>query len=386
MKSEKVERRALTDADKVRMARLRFGADNNGRFRSIDEVAALEGRNVAVVSRAITSAFQEGLVAIQATEAPRALRLPDLERRLRERFSQLRGAIVLDPGVTDSGSDLAEGDRQHRQLGMAMADLLATGPLFRDEDVIGLGSGRAVFYTVDALARNFPLPVKDVTIGSLTGSVYARDHSGALKLIYDADNHTASLASCFRSKVNLELISHPIAFRTEELDKVRKRTWLDDAKWKLLRPTHALLGVGVLAEGHRLFQELRAEDKNSWLAPIMGPVADLVDLSTEISLTVSDYLPVMDFCNRFFFVEPPAGVTIPPKLGSGIHRKIRELNQHLLTISEEQLRSIETLILVAGGRRKAPAIGQLLLDGGAKAYKIRYLCTDRDVATAILAM
>lgn len=74
----------------------------------------------------------------------------------------------MEPRNDDRGQDASWDDGVHRILGEATARLLSTGPLFRDGDVIGLGSGRGVYYTVDALTRLPALRVSDVTLVSLT--------------------------------------------------------------------------------------------------------------------------------------------------------------------------------------------------------------------------
>jgi DNA-binding transcriptional regulator LsrR (DeoR family) len=53
----------------------------------------------------------------------------------------------------------------------------------------------------------------------------------------------------------------------------------------------------------------------------------------------------------------------------------------LLTVTTAQLREVKTIILVAGGRRKAMAIHHLLAK---EELNIRYLCTDEETAKTLI--
>ena len=378
------KRKPITPEDKIRMTLLRFELDGQGRLQSVEDVAGRVGRNVAVVSRAIASAFAERLVEVRRVEADSVVRLPALEERIKQRYRELCGVVVVREVPMEGEDPRSRNDRIHRNLGWAMGELIATGTLFRDKDRIGLGSGRGVFYTVEALVRKLPLSVGDVTIGSLTGSVYARDHSGQLNHMLDADNHTAHLAGCFSGRAQLRLISHPIAFKTPSaLKEVQRLTWLGE--WdERSRPTHALMGVGALIPGHRLHEEARSSDKNEWLSPIAEFVEPLVDICDSIRSRFPRYCPVMDLCNRFFFVEPPPDVQIDGGTRDDIGRLLAGLNERLLTVTPEQLAEIESIILVAGGENKDLIVKNLLRNRSRYHYRVRYLCTDSLTASALL--
>ena len=91
--------------------------------------------------------------------------------------------------------------------------------LFRSGDAIGLGSGRGVFTTVDALA-NFPrLRVPGVTLLSLTGDVYPRHHSRDPNLCLDADTHVNLLGRCFAQDVTLHFLSSYICYDEQSTSK-----------------------------------------------------------------------------------------------------------------------------------------------------------------------
>lgn len=75
-------------------------------------------------------------------------RVEYLEQKLQEAFNLL-GAIVIDAEKagrqltgTATHNEPTPGDIIHAKLGDAMAELIATGAVFRDSDCIGLGSGR----------------------------------------------------------------------------------------------------------------------------------------------------------------------------------------------------------------------------------------------------
>jgi DNA-binding transcriptional regulator LsrR (DeoR family) len=367
------------------MALSRYTLDSSGHFPSIARIAEVEKRAPAVVSRAIASALKEGLVQMRPAEEREPVRDNRLEDALKQKHRQLRGVVVIDDSSWVTENIRVRSDRLHRALGRGMADLISLGTLFRDRDRLGVGSGRGVYYTIEALSGKMPLPVEDVSVASLTGSVYAHDHSGELNQMLDADNHTARFAGCFRMKARLELISHPIAFKdAEALRPVSQLTWLNAAEWDQQRPTHALMGVGALCPGHRLHEEVHAQIKNQWLTPVAEYVEPLVMLSDAINARNPHYWPVMDLCNRFFFVEPPNGVALAAREGAKIVTLLEQLNERLLTVTAQQLSDIEAILLVAGGDDKAPLLGRLLTDTGRYPYRVRYLSTDRKTALTLL--
>jgi DNA-binding transcriptional regulator LsrR (DeoR family) len=388
-------RRSLTDDEKIKIALDRFRPSADGSsWTRVETLARRYDRDPAVITRAIQSAFERKLVEIRRVENFSAVQEPvresSLEAKLTRRYQELRNAIVIDEPVGALQPEAVAGDEIHRRLGRAMATVIGTGVFFRDNDVIGLGSGRGVFYVLDALRRFPQLRVANVKIISLTGAVHARDHSYYIEggepenFHMDADSHVGLLGLCFAYNVELHQVSSAIACSSEqELERVIGRAHLNEDEWERKPITYALTGVGVLSQGHRFYQEVKSpQKKQPMLEPIHDRLVKLVSLSEEVERLAKDYHPVSDICNRLFYTPPPANVRIPPDKENAIKDLISSINERLVTVSLKQLKKIQSIILVAGTRAKANAIRGLLEN---PEYKIRTLCTDRDTAEKILS-
>ena len=383
MKRDRRSRRRISNEDAVAITLAKFRSHPP---RSLDDLAEEFDREPAVISRTITRAFRDGLVEVMpARYSVPPPRKESLERRLLERYEGLSGCIVLD---SQEPTTPADDDRLHDYLGGAMAALIASGTVFRDKDVIGLGSGRGVYHTVRNLGAHAPLKAR-VTLCSLTGQVHPRDHSEQVNVLMDADIHLGMLGVCFKDQVTLHPISHAIVCGTaDEARRVLNQSRLSEAAWKAGLPTHALVGVGVLAEGHRFYRHVKtgASARSHLLRSIEGPLEQLVKICDIISGAGTPfYCPVADIANRLFFVPPPDGVRLPSGLGKDtLERKVKSLiddiNSRLVTVRGAQLHQIAHIMLVAGSRRKAGAVRQLLLDQ----YPLRFVCVDQQLATELL--
>lgn len=384
-------------------------------FKSIKELAG-KGRDPSIVSRAIARAFREHLVQLIATSGtlePR--RKKDIEEQLKHRFLELSTCTVIEyqdtvgldsdgrmtvgrgtGGGLDSNQKNEREDRQreeddklHETLGRAMAAHLSKDTMFRSGDVIGLGSGRGVYYTIQGLA-GYPKLRAQVTLVSLTGDLYPRDHSKQVNVLLDADTHLALLGPRFQRSVEFDAISLPIVCPDskeikdpkklkEELKKMLANSPIGEERWKNRPATLALVGVGVLSVGHRLYEEVEPTkgQPTRILEDIYGPLKDLVGESKMVEEKFG-YCPVGDISNRLFYVKPRSGIVISEE--GTILKLINKINAHLFTVREEQLAQTD-IILVAGSKKKAPAIRQLLME---KKYRIRHLCVDQPTAEEIL--
>jgi DNA-binding transcriptional regulator LsrR (DeoR family) len=376
------KRKPLTDEDRIKIALARFSGNP---FKHISVLAQEFDRDPAVISNAITQAFQKKLVTvtIQEKQDEQLRRAENLEREIVERFDPVDACIVIEDDNSATSKEF--GDELHAKLGRAMAVFISNGYLFREGDVIGLGSGRGVYHTVQSLAKLPKLrSPKKITIESLTGALYVRDHKENINLYMDADNHVNLLGVTFSHHVNLHSLVRPLVSPNKpRLSETLKRIYLGDSKWKEKPATHALVGVGVLSEGHRFYKEVKRPpaEREPSLEPIIKFLEPLVNLSEEIEHKYQNmYCPVGDICNRLFYVSPPKRVKIPDQDEIKIKELIGKINEVLLTISEDQLHQIGTIMLVAGGIIKAPAIRQLL----DSQYKIRILCTDKRTAEEII--
>ena len=176
--------------------------------------------------------------------------------------------------------------------------------------------------------------------------------------------------------------------------------------------THAIVGVGAFSWGHRLYEEAKAREprieSSLGSSLLQGGVsepgegipepepmfdcigADLVQLANLCEKCKSKLCaPVGDICNNLFFVPPPGGATENPdvntdslkELGADIKKCLAPLKKRLITIGENDLCAIETIILIAGGPKKVASTRLLLADSP---YHIRFLCTDEINAQALL--
>ena len=101
------------------------------------------------VAQAIRDSFRQGLVSVRQHNVPPSyIRRDDLETKLCARFGKLRFAIVVE-----SEEDPLDNEA-HMQVGDGLAREILAHPPFRGGDRIGIGSGRGVYCTVDALLRS----------------------------------------------------------------------------------------------------------------------------------------------------------------------------------------------------------------------------------------
>src|SRR5216684_2882360 len=117
----------LEDEDKIEIALRRFaGYSESGKPIDIATLAKQYKRDPAVISRAILSAFREGLIEIRkvSRRPQESHRVLDLAQQLLEASTQLVSAIVIDAAANEAGDDNSGiDDRVHQQLGQAMARL-----------------------------------------------------------------------------------------------------------------------------------------------------------------------------------------------------------------------------------------------------------------------
>jgi DNA-binding transcriptional regulator LsrR (DeoR family) len=393
---EPQKRRRLSDEERkvIALARHRPVPDpedpRKNRLPTWDELAVQFDREPHILRNAVEEAFCRRLVkTIELPKPPvECGRVESLEIELRNTYPKLQVALVLDtePVLRDTQGPLAD-DESHRVLGHAVAKLMADGLVFGNHSTIGLGAGRGVYYTVDAFSAREPLLREGIIVVSLTGSVEARDYLGNVAFNMDADIHGLMMVKCFHG-ASVRFICAPIAGSDPlGLQRIRSQTVLAADAWREQTPTHALVGVGVLARGHRFYEEIKNPRRNSVLAPIQGHLRTLIECCEEIHQMVRgrsdvrNYYPVADICHRLFFVPPPSAAALDKTLHSRVDALIGEVNSRMLTVSHEQLQSIGKIIVVAGTDRKARAI-QELLDG--EKYNIHLLCTDKRAALKIL--
>jgi DNA-binding transcriptional regulator LsrR (DeoR family) len=400
--------RPLTEDDRIRIALKKFEPIKN-RLRSNEDVRRWFedelGRPLSgsTISRAIKDALVGGLVHLAVSDRPQPPpnRRADLEAQLVKRFS-LSWAVVVD--TDERGSDLpasASGvggrtvaervDRLHAVLGVALAAELMSGRFFRDGDVIGFGSGRAVYHTVHEALKKSPLSLQNVTLMSLTGAVYAQDHSGR-NYFMDGDLHAARAVQWFSRPTGFLPVSYPIVLPGQPmLPELLTAHSLGPRQWKARHPSHAILGVGVLSDGHRFVAEAHGQGPNQPVRPSLHPIAEqlreLVGMCVEVERRWKGYCPVGDICNRLFWIPPPPDCTVDDADRSSIQQLVESINDRLVTISRDQLKTIRNIVLVAASLKKARAVLQLLKDLNVNDDPlVRVIATDRLTAVELLEM
>jgi hypothetical protein len=375
----KRERRPMSNEEKTKITMDRFAPLRQGRGpEAIATLGQRYRRNPAMITRAIVGAFKAGLVEVVPTTRPQFVRDESMSDKVLRRYPDLWQALVIE---TDSPSEDKEETRRrvdddvHRKLGYAMAKSIRDWRV-GGGDKIGFGSGRAVYFTVEA-AKQLPHPalwVKDLDLVSLTGAVHARDHANVVNARMDADFHVGSFGSCVQGSATLHLVSYPITAGGQ-----RKLTCLGAEQWGKCRPTHAIVGIGVLAAGHRFVELARQRDSqvNPVYRTLLGPLRTLVDLCEQVSRKYH-YCPVADICNQLILIENP-------ELPAGLRDRIREgmdgVNRLLLNVAVEQLGEIPNLLIVAGGKRKSGALRQILSSPG---LNVRIVCIDQALASELV--
>jgi len=394
-KAQKIKksRVAITAEEAKRMALEFYGP---GKRRALFEIVGTDAsqisdsdafrskvRDSVKAHRAIRHAVEAGLVEVVET---RRVKLQDeLGQALRDAYPQLLGVQVVDLSRLPFKDARSYDDSVHEELGFAAARWISQGMLFQDGSIIGVGSGRGVYQTLNALKDFQQLSSRDVKVMSLTARIHAKNHAGAQGRDLDADFHAALLATCF-NHASISLLPLPIAQASPgDRERAARRTHLADAQWSKVAPRYGLFGVGILAPGHRLYDESMASKREEGLKAILPQVMQLVEISEQVHTLMAGisplYYPVADIANQLFTMQGSLWDRIEKNIQTRIEALVAEINCHLLTITEAQLRDIENVVLIAGTESKALAIRSLL---ERERSNIRFLCTDGDAARQIL--
>lgn len=358
---------------------------------STEDIERENSRNATHAWRALRAAFARKLVEVIPTRRPKLdLKLAE---RMRETYPHLLGVQVVDLDELSPDRQMPDekirslDDKIHAELGHAVAKAIAQGMMFQDGSVIGVGSGRAVYYTVRDLQEFPALGAKNVTVQSFTGWVHAKNHYATTNTTreFEADTHAAMLLQCFGQAV-INTVNRGIAYRDDEnhlLEKLRKASHLSETQWVKTRPRYALLGVGVIGPGHRLYEEANATRHEPGLQAIVEPLRRLVEISEKVHARARCrfYYPVADIANQLFCVQGCHWNDIDATVRQELENLVTGINKQLLTVTAAQLKEVENVILIAGTETKAVAIRHLL---HTEHCNVRFLCTDRKTADRIL--
>jgi DNA-binding transcriptional regulator LsrR (DeoR family) len=303
------------------MAR-RFYLEGKSKIQIADEFGVSRFK----VARVLETALERDLVRIE-------IRVPaelDAERSdaLRARFG-LRHAVVVESPTEAADAEDAAADPEN--LGEVAADLL--GELVTDGDVLGLAWGRSTIHTAAAL-RHLP----PCTVVQLTG-------------VYDAG--TADRGSVEAVRRAAEVAggeAHPIYAPMLLPDRgtaaaLRSQTGISRAFEYFDKVTVAAVSIG------------------SW-EPGVSTVHDML----------SD-------AERAHYSSLGVAAEMSAHLFDADGRRIgRDLGERCITVEADRLRRVPEVVAIAGGVRKAPAIGAVLRSG-----LVTSLVTDTAAADQLLA-
>ncbi len=366
--------------------------------------------DASTVSRLYRFALDTGIVRVHIDEnAPfKPPRVESLERELVAAY-ELQSAIVADAtGHEETLESSLADDRLHQALGQLCADYMDT--IVRQNEIVALSSGRAVFYACESLFNRHIFDkrnVRGVKVVSMNGNIAAEVwsmESPDARRAMDADISGAWLARAFPD-AQLIRLSLPVAVKTPDMVHewlregpgrwISPQVWEEKAKQgntptgqpeedEVLVPTLALVGIGGVRakSGHRFIVGLH-EPMLGNLQPELGKMIDLIETYTNGK--DSSLCAVGDLCNRLF-VTLAARKQLPAAVLAELEEYVQAINERLLSITFEQLYLVPKVLVVAGGASKIDAI-RSVLEWQAMGWDqpiVHDLCTDRETAIRLL--
>ena len=330
----------------------------------------------------------------------------DLAKALLAKYqlAGLRDVLVVDIDQPPDTNLVRVEDPFYQALGAATAERLVRDWI-RPQDIVGVGSGRAVYNTVNSLERYAPLNIPDLRLMSLTGRVWSRpDPELRLASWMDADFHVALFWGMCNDAQPF-YIGHPLTYPatrriSEQEEDPRSGTSLSRDSWNGFRPTVAIQGVGTVLRNHRYWVSDESDKRkyDPFLRPVHDELRKLVALFERELVALFEktrapdaqnrqgrpnYSPVADTANHLFLVPHPDPTVAKIFKYDLIRETIAQINKKLLVVSEDQFKQIPAIVLVAGTAEKAYAIRELLVNPN---YPITWLCTDTNAAQALLKM
>ncbi len=292
------------------------------------EIASRLDLSQATVSRLLKRALEQQVVQISVTLPPGFH--AELEDDLQKKYN-LKEAIVVDVAADDSD------DQVQRALGAAAAFYLQS--TLKHHEVIGLSSWSATLLaTVDAM-RPLAHPIDAIVLQILGGI----GNPGA-------GLHANRLTERFASLVHGRAVFLPapgVVGSVETRQIMLDDVFVSEALALFDQVTLALVGIGDL-EPSKLLVSSGNRFSPEELAMLRAKGA------------------VGDICLRFFDQD---GIPVDSPL-----------NERVISMSLEELRSVKRTVGVAGGLRKLKAIRAALVGSW-----VNVLVTDRNVAEALVA-
>ena len=287
------------------------------------EVAQEMGISRPTVSRLLAQARLEGIVQIKVAD-PLAT-YEGLESCLAEVFSLRQAVVVTGEGVA--------GDRLNRRLGLAAARYLRS--TLADGDIVGVGLGRTLYAVVQALDATQQIAIRVLpligALGQISPSLQVNELVRRLAEAFNGTWQPLYAPAFIRDSSAYQLLA-----QVEDVDSVVQA-------WPNLDV--ALVGIGHFARHHQssmLFAEY---------------------MDDTLMQNLEQRGAVGEICGRFFDAAGQHQIVEPGHIG----------------ISLDQLRKLNHVIAVAGGKEKVTAILGALRGGYPDV-----LVTDAITAQAVL--
>jgi DNA-binding transcriptional regulator LsrR (DeoR family) len=311
--------------------------------------------------------------------------LPELEDKVRDRFG-LRDVVVVDisclkipPGKPGDNREVWDDydDSIHRYLGVWAGRVAVT--LVRQGDVIGVGGGRAMYYTAVNCALPRTSHVHPRKVVSLTGQMTPYmwkagylSRNEPLPRSLDADVIAAILKNSLGARESTRTLDLSITQKS----KVKH-------KFPVKKLTLAIVGIGSLAGGHRL---IRYEDSQE-LQPVHEQLKELCKLIQESCDPPESKGGLFqhwvgDVCNSLFVLDNPLREfdQLSPKIRTQLMKHVKALNSKFINTEPEHLSEIckkGAVLVVAGGPHKVGALLHVLKHRNSS---ISHLVTDHRTA------
>lgn len=347
-----------------------------------------------------------------------------IEEKLREALGIHHVFVVYNASTTfcsddpKASSKLCPSDRLHWGLAERGADFLED--ILHEDVRVGVASGRAVWltchtYGIRSLRKPITKRITKLNVCPLTAYVGAGMHGRNGHQLHgtfgqcDAEGAAHELCQgCWYSPFH-PILGMGLALSEADAKLPEMKGFLSDVsplamKWWTGEacPSVAVVGVGVLAGGHRLLHRNPCPPE---IKPVAKKIDELCNLVSDVNMKWST-LPerlrkrrsclVGDLCNRLFLIsslsELGIDAAIDPSLSgiieleARIQAQIDEINARLITANNQHFRSsrLRHVLMVAGGKEKAAAIAHIIRHGGF-ADKIT-LCTDDRCANEMRAL
>ncbi|EST24290.1 transcriptional regulator [Streptomycetaceae bacterium MP113-05] len=284
----------------------RFYLEGKSKIQIADEFGVSRFK----VARVLETALERDLVRIE-------IRVPaeldaDRSDALRARYGLRHAVVVESPTETDTAAEEAGADPEN--LGEVAADLL--GELVTDGDVLGLAWGRSTIHMAAALSRLPPC-----TVVQLTG-VY--DAGTADRGSVEAVRRAADVAGGEAHPIYAPMLLPDSATAAA----LRSQTGISRAFEYFDKVTVAAVSIGSWEPGVSTVHDMLSDSERAHYSSL--------GVAAEMSAHLFD---------------------------SQGRRIGRDLGERCITVEADRLRRIPEVVAIAGGQRKADAIGAVLRSG-----------------------